>query len=269
MNEEIVMPERVRMSDFLAHRFTWEQGEHITVVGPTDYGKTTLVIVLLEERDYVVFFATKPRDETISALEGQGYYFTRDWPAPMIVDPDTSSDNAPGRVHPFLKPLGRHTPEDTPTPEIRMIPQPRVLLWPEASSLRSAELIQRDVFMRALDDIYTAGGYAIFIDETHHAIKKLGMGDDLETYWQQARSLGISVVAAAQRPRSIPLFAYDQATHLFLGHNADAASQKRLGEISGGVDGSVIARIVANVPKHWWLYVDQRDGTMMLINTRY
>lgn len=57
----------------------WEQGEHVTLIGPTGLGKTTMIRALLPKRRYVVFVATKPRDSTVDKLEAQGFRVTRRW----------------------------------------------------------------------------------------------------------------------------------------------------------------------------------------------
>ena len=59
--------------------WNWRQGEHITLVGPTGSGKTTLAKAILSKRAYVVFVATKPRDATIDQLEADGFVVVRRW----------------------------------------------------------------------------------------------------------------------------------------------------------------------------------------------
>jgi hypothetical protein len=39
--------------------FSWDQGEHLAMIGPTGSGKTTLALYLLELRDFVTVLATK------------------------------------------------------------------------------------------------------------------------------------------------------------------------------------------------------------------
>jgi len=51
-------------------RSSWKQGEHVSLCGPTGCGKTTLSLQLLPIRDYVVAFATKPKDSTFANLQG-------------------------------------------------------------------------------------------------------------------------------------------------------------------------------------------------------
>lgn len=65
-------------SEFLPS-WDWQQGQHVTMIGPTGSGKTTLIRSILSRRDYVVFAATKPQDSTIDALEAEGFQVVRKW----------------------------------------------------------------------------------------------------------------------------------------------------------------------------------------------
>ena len=42
--------------------FKWRQGEHVTVIAPTGWGKTTLELAIIDRRKYSIFFATKRDD---------------------------------------------------------------------------------------------------------------------------------------------------------------------------------------------------------------
>jgi hypothetical protein len=57
--------------------------------------------------------------------------------------------------------------------------------------------------------------------------------DELELFWLQGRSQGNSLITATQRPRFIPLEAYDQASHLFLWRDNDTANIARVAEMAG------------------------------------
>jgi hypothetical protein len=83
----------------------------------------------------------------------------------------------------------------------------------------------------------------------------------------QGRSLNVSFVAATQRPSWVPLEAYDQATHLLLWRETDKRNLSRLGDI-GGVDTELIRSVVPTLPKHDFVYVNTRDGTISISNTR-
>ena len=56
---------------------TWRQGEHVCLIGPTGCGKTTLARELLPLRRFVIAFAVKREDDSLTAL---GWPIIRDWP---------------------------------------------------------------------------------------------------------------------------------------------------------------------------------------------
>jgi len=212
---------------FLRH-FVWDQGEHITLVGPTGSGKTTLATQLLPRRDFVVALGTKPKDSTMNKLiRGDGYKRIPEWPPPTII-------GAKSR---------------------------RVVLWPKFE--RPEDIVtQQQVIDAALRDIFAAGGWTLFADELWYLCKFLGMARLFEVFWSQARSLGITVVGGTQRPAFVPLMAYSSATHLFLYRSNDTVDLKRVGSL-GGIDNKRIIEVVAQLPKHHALYVNTRDGELI------
>lgn len=210
--------------------FTWKQGEHITMLGTTGSGKTTLALELLPRRTYVTAFGTKAKDDTLSKLLRSGYMRIESW-------------------------------DDRPPHQIST----RLLLWPKIMSGRAAEIKakQRTVFGEALSEIYREGSWCIFLDELRYITDFLGLSEDVELIWQQGRSLGISLLAGTQRPRNIPLVAYDQATHLFFWRENDTENLKRLGGIAW-TDRNEVQAIISNLPRHEFLYLNTRTGEMRI-----
>jgi hypothetical protein len=215
--------------DEFKRRFRWEQGEHLTFVGPTGSGKTTLAVGLLPLRDFVCAMATKPRDKTMDRLiRESGYKKIPAWPPPPIA--------------------GRSSQ--------------RVVLWPRF--MRPSDLPNQQIVMdNAIREMFTAGGWTIFADELFYLCKMLNMTRLLEILWTQGRSIGVTIVGGTQRPAHIPLLAYDQATHLFFFRDNDETNLKRIGSL-GGMDAKRIRTAVANLPKHHALYLNTRDGEMMI-----
>lgn len=58
----------------------WRQGEHVTIIGPTGQGKTTLALDLMGRRGYPLIIATKPRDPTLTRMRHNGWHLIREWP---------------------------------------------------------------------------------------------------------------------------------------------------------------------------------------------
>ncbi len=229
------MPAQRRLSDVPALAwpdfldvFDWQQGEHVTLLGPTGTGKTTLAVQLLHRRQYVVALGTKPKDKTFDHLRSSEGF--------KVVDE-----------------LPKHVRRPV-----------RLIVWPKVKNLARATKTKVAAVLRAaMDRAYVSGGWCIFIDELSYVSNTLHLKPELEDLWDQGRAMDVSVIGTSQRPRHIPLQAYSAATHLFLWHNPDGRDRDRLGELSG-VDTDYVKRIVAALPKHHVLYVSTRTGFMCI-----
>lgn len=210
--------------EFLAG-FDWTLGEHVTIIGHTGSGKTYLGLELLERRGHVVTIAVKPKDELLKPLKQRGYKVARN-----------------------LNEFARVRKEN------------KILLWPEPKTLRDSGE-QALVIRSVMDYIYRSGNRTIFSDELYYMEQQLGLHEEIVGFLFRGRSLGISMVCAAQRPFHVPLAAYSQASHLFFFRESDKRNLARLGEI-GGVDAREVMRIIADLPQHHFLYVSSRDGRM-------
>lgn len=219
--------EKLTWDEFIGG-FRWSQGEHVSLIGPTGGGKTTLGLALLPMRSYTVIYATKPRDRTLEPMAKRGGGWTRikEW-------------NPPGGVK-------------------------RIILWPPAGNMATLRKTQQTAFHQANASIYSAGGWCVFADDLWYLCKVLGLSSDFETLWANGRAIGISLMCAVQRPAFVPLMAYDQATHLFFWQMRDAPALKRIGEIGGAVDSDAVKRIVQSLPRHDCLYVNSRSGAMLV-----
>jgi energy-coupling factor transporter ATP-binding protein EcfA2 len=213
---------------------TWEQGEHAAVIGPTGQGKTTLALALLHHREYVTVFATKPQDTTLERFAAEHAYSRHSsWPREM-------------RSEPSRWPWVKHSR--------------RRIIWPDARRLDSAEH-QRDVFQKAMADIYIQGGWAVYFDELFVMAQQLKLAPEVKTYLMQGRSLGISTIIASQRPAWIPLEVYDQSTHLFFCRDNDETNLKRISGV-GFLSSRQIRETIPSLRKHEFLYINTRDGVM-------
>lgn len=218
-------PDRIEWPQFLQRLGSgpdrWRQGEHVALVGPTGTGKTTLALSLLCIRTWVAIIATKPRDRTLDRLTRHGWKRTATWPT-------EATEN-------------------------------RVIVWPKFRT--PADLPnQRAVIRSLIYGAFRSGSWCLFADDVQYLTKKLGLGPDLETLWLQARALNVSVVAATQRPRHVPLEMWTQSTHFFIWHCSDDDDLRRIAGI-GGIDVKRIRATIRALPTHDVLYLNARTGT--------
>jgi hypothetical protein len=227
MNTEV---QKVGWDDFLNRIFKWRQGEHVTLIGPTGQGKTTLARHILPQRNYVVNFVTKKKDTLIGEFKRDGYKVMKLW--------------------------------ETPHQSV-----PRVLLQPAFAKDEPRERHQREGFKLALDRAFDETGWTVYLDEVLYITNDLSLERQVKRLWHQGRSLKVSVVAGTQRPALVPLLAYSQATHLFFWRNTDHNDMRRLGSL-GGVDNKLIQGIVGQLPKYEVLYLNTRTSDLVQTKVR-
>ena len=224
--------ESLSWSDFL-DRFEWYQGEHLTLIGPTKSGKTTLARELLRRarsertHPWQVVVATKRKDEILDTFKPDGFVRLPSW---------TVHD---AEVH------------------------PKVMLAPPLPSA-SQKGKQASEIREALTSIYRQGGWLVLLDELKHIADYLKLEGEVELLLHQGRSAGITVVSAVQRPRHVPLMAYDQADHIFMWESRDFNIRKRLGEIGGKVNPDSIEYGLRHLPsRHSFLYINPAKGEVI------
>lgn len=226
MNGVLVVPR----DEFLARYWDYHPGEHVTLLVPTTGGKTTLAHQLLTYSAGpnlpAVEMVMKPRDKVVTAwVKASGYRRVRTWPAVP---------------HPLkMKPAGW-------------------VLWPKHTYDPDVDdPAHHRVFRAAVLDSYKRGDRILFADETMGLVE-LGIRRELVSVWTRGHGSGCGMWAASQRPRDIPLHAYSQAHHLFLGNTPDAADRKRYSEI-GGTDPKLVSDTTMALTKYQFLYI-RRQG---------
>lgn len=232
--------------------FDWRQGEHVTIVGPTGTGKTTVIRAILPKRyeagGAVAVLATKSRDANLESwARTDRMSIVRDWPP--------KPERPWRRPRDIVGPGGRVTRWDH-----------RVMVWPrpEGLALGDVDDVIADTHRRAMTDMYWEGNWCI-VGEELWELSRLGLTSELSQIWTQGRSAGLSLVGATQRPVGIPLFAYNNASHLFMFGDNDDRNLERLQGI-GGMSGSTLREAVKGLRGHDVLYIGTR--TRELIRTR-
>lgn len=184
---------------------TWQQGEHILLCGPTGSGKTTTSDILLDVRDYVVVIAIKKRDDTLARFSakmrhGRDHYTViKKWPPPY-------------HLH-------------------------KVILWIKPESLTGARDKQREEIVKALNAMYEAGGWTIYLDDAGYITGELGLGRAVGNLLNLGRSDFITAMIGIQRPTSVvarvPKEALTQPRHKLIYKYTNEDEMKVLAYLGG------------------------------------
>ena len=225
-------PVTIARAEFLERKWAYRKGQHVTIMGPTESGKTTLLYQLLGRSARpdlpALVMVMKPRDTTVRDwARSIGAKRVRSWPPPSRWGPAKW----------WMRQPAAYT------------------IWPSHTfDPDYDDYVLETVFRQAMRDSYRRGNRIVVADEAAGLAVDLGLRKDLETLWTRGRSMGTGLWAASQRPAFVPLHAYSQAQHLFLHHDPDLRSRKRYAEI-GGVDPKMILDVTSNLPKHHFLYL--------------
>jgi hypothetical protein len=216
------------------------EGEHITVIAPTGFGKTHLALALLELRQYVLVLTTKRRDPLVEQLAQDGYKVVAD-PREILWTGD--------RKEPVT---------------------PRVVYWPRFPDKTSAEqrtrLLAREM-EETLDWADRTGRWTLLIDETMFVHDQLRLEKSLNMLWYQARTQGVSVVALAQRPARVPRLAFSQASYLFLGRFGDKRDLETLRDLNSTIPREIVENTVRSLSKerHEFLFIDTARDELEIV----
>lgn len=229
------LPPEVPWSEWWPHfarsyRVTADDADHVTILGPTGTGKTTLAMQVANLRRYALVFGTKPKDRNLAALAKAGGF----WRAPA--------------------------PYALPNPRLH----PRALIWPPYRGVGSRP-VQAWHFRRLMDQALQAGGWHLVLEEIPYLVRDLRMTDEVRSWYTMARSVGCGVIGCAQRPRFVPLECLSGAQHLLIFGTNDADDLKRLGGLNG-MDSEVARHAVASLGKRTYrfLHADLTTGNMVI-----
>jgi Cdc6-like AAA superfamily ATPase len=219
-----LVTEQVTWEDFL-RRFKWKQGEHVTIIGTTGAGKTVLIREILHKRNYILLLATKKRDKSLNPFIRRMHFVEQ----PIFI---------PEMAHKIIIKPDR---------------------WPSDVDRQRWEHHQlyKDVLQRAFD----MESWTVVCDEMLYMCEFLSLQAYFERLWYQGRSLKLTLVAATQKPKHIPLSAYSMARHLFFFQESDESNLRRLSEIdSRHVSKRDLMNEIKNLPEHDFIYLNARTG---------
>lgn len=207
----------------------WKPGEHLSIIGATQAGKTYLMLCLFPLRNYVTLYVSKAEDPTLKGL--------------------TAKKMGDERFTKLLDYSDRKKWEY------------RLLLWPKADRLED-EYNQQVVFYRALSQQFAERGWTIGVDEVAHFVD-LKLDKALSSIWRRGSSLKVSLVGATQRPVGVPLLMYSMPHHLFFFRYGDERDLKTIGGI-GWIDRQVIRETVSRLAQYEFLYIHTPSGYMAI-----
>lgn len=221
----------------------YQPGQHVFLIGPTQRaGKTHLGFQLLNAADKTglktTVFCMKPRDKTVASFsEEYGFKETAEWP-------------------PKRKLFGEKTDAYT--------------LWPKHSFDvdKDNEHIKAE-FKKAMMDGYKRGNSILFLDEIYGITAELGLSQETIAILTRGGGMGCGAWMACQKPggtqgRSLPGFAFNCPTHMFLANDNDSRNRERYADLAGGHDPKEIESITLSLPKYNFLYLNA-DGQKAVI----
>jgi hypothetical protein len=181
----------------------WREGDHVSLIGPTNSGKTTVGVQICQLRPWVIAIDIKGDDETLGK---SGWARVTKWPLP-------------GKVYDRMA-----QGEDF-----------RVILGDRA---RGSEAMARRRMLarRALEDIWKNGGWTVLVDDLQLLTDTRKSGNlslMVEDFLVAARDAKVSIVSLQQAPRRVPRAASDQSSWLIAYVTRDTDIVNRLAEMAG------------------------------------
>lgn len=222
-SRRVQSPRDIALSRPLPERVSWEElgpeffgawgyphgefmPEHLAIYGPTGSGKSYFEKYILMERarlrgSAVVVVATKPADATLSSTG---------WP---VVD--------------------RWPPKTGWSRKKRDYRQ--VIYWAKAGGLDvAARARQAAAVEDLLSKLWRPNSNRILaFDELAYVEKQLKLSTHVETYFREARSLGITIVATTQRPTGVTRWMHSEPGWAVFFKPKDEEDAERLAQVAG------------------------------------
>jgi hypothetical protein len=244
---EVWTPEYVPWKQDLRPQFieAWKASgdgaEHVSVIGTTGSGKTTLVLDILRGK--------LNQDRTTRALILMNK--RRDTTMRDLIDRDKIA-----HIHNWDELAYKH--------RVKRL----IVCWPDyPESLTKAREKAKEVFREVLDGVMREGDWILYIDEASYMIEQLGLRIDFDEYWNSARSNGISVVSGGQRPVWISKSMTSQHSWFFAFYIKSLEDRKNVGMSVG--DTYDVPAAIAKLERHEFLllHTDGNEGYVSDVTT--
>lgn len=254
-----VVPRKTFLREFGRN---YGNGQHFTAIGPTQRGKTTLAIEMVQRvispKRKALVLAGKPagRDHVMASAGAKlGLRYVEEWPpatrAPM---PGRSKDDNGFILRPLVK------PSTDPDRDERLL---------------------HDQFRKGMVAAYASQRplgkpCVLFVDEAHLVQNDLGLKSEYEAPLTRGAP-DVAVWSLIQRGRYISYHAYNAPEHLVLFYDPDISNVKRYAEMIGGVDPVFITRVVTQLRMYRVptggtiseaLYIRRSGPELFIVNVR-
>lgn len=250
-----VVPRDEFVEDF-AEKYT---PSHVTFIGPTRRGKTTLCFQLLQAvlkrhekwRVVTLHGKIKGRDNAITDwAKKSNYRIVSSWPPPVAVRPKHWKRNVKGYIH---RPLKKKMPA------------------------KEEEKLLQEQFVQSIRSNYHYTGKEVritLVDERAQADKDLKLTKDLDAPLQRGLPHNPEW-NNIQRGAWCSYHCYDAPEHMFIFASDDSSNTERYAEFGVG-DPKVIVRILGRLKKSkskdggtisQCLYMRRSDGFMCIVDT--
>lgn len=218
--------------EFLAERFDYQPGEHVSYIEPTQGGKTHLCYQMLDRA-----MAQNPGLRTVSLM-------------PKSRDPATWG---------WAEKLNLKVIDNWPPKRTWLSDPPRgYVLWPKHLKGTDPEVNRAHlagIFRKCLHDQFQRGDSITVADDIYVLAVLMGLNMDCEEFWVAGSAGGAGLWDTLQKPSGtvggghVSTFVYNAPTHLMLGYDPVEQNRKRFSDI-GGVDPKLVSGIVENLQRH-------------------
>lgn len=252
-----VVPRKTFLSEFGRD---YGNGQHVTLIGPTQRGKTTLALEMVQrvinEKRKTLILAGKPagRDHTMaSAGEKLRLKYITSWPPENEVI--GSRDLKNGFI---LRPLTK--------PSIDPDADEAALRTQFRNGMVAAYASQKPLGKPCI----------LFVDEAQLVQNDLHLKSEYEAPLTRGAP-DVAVWSLIQRGRYISYHAYNAPEHLILFYDPDITNVRRYAELIGGVDPKFIAQVVTQLKLYRVptggtiseaLYIKRSGPEMFIVNVR-
>lgn len=231
---------KIERDEFLRDYWDYRPGEHVTIIGPTQRGKTTLGFQLLhhtaspELKGHVL--ASKPRDKTVDQwTKTLQFKKVNEW-------------GPPGEM-PWTKNKRRG-----------YVLRPHQTL----QDIDADNATVRREFKKCIYDCYGSKDNRILvIDEAHEVQNELKLKKEIDACLMRGAALGCGTWNFIQRSAYNSYHLYSAPEHLFLFNDPDVKNRERFGQI-GGVDPKQVEEATHQLGQYEVLYI-KRTGPYLCV----